>query len=132
MRVAQAGDLALFVSPAVKRREDKRFLVRLEPGKSLHTHRGLIAFDECIGREWGRWVRTHIGHLFLILEPSTADLIRDIKRTTQIIFPKDIGYILMKLSIRPGITVIEAGTGSGGLTLALARAVGPAGRVISY
>ena len=132
MRMAQAGDLALFVSRAARRREEKRFLARLAPGEKLHTHRGIVAFDDCIGGEWGRVVRSHLGHPFLILEPSTADLVRDIRRTTQIIFPKDVGYILMKLSIRPGITVVEAGTGSGGLTLALARSVGPAGRVISY
>ncbi|HET7376626.1 MAG TPA: methyltransferase domain-containing protein, partial [Anaerolineae bacterium] len=69
---------------------------------------------------------------FLLLDPSTADLIQDIKRTTQIIFPKDAAYILMRLSIQPGSTVIEAGSGSGGLTTALARAAMPGGRVISY
>ncbi|HLF27441.1 MAG TPA: tRNA (adenine-N1)-methyltransferase [Anaerolineae bacterium] len=132
MRIAQAGDLALFVSQAVKRRGEKRFLVRLKPNEQLHTHRGIVAFDDCIGQAWGRYVQSHLGHPFLILEPSTAELIRDIKRTTQIVFPKDVGYIVMKLSIQPGITVIEAGTGSGGLTLALARIVGATGRVISY
>lgn len=132
MRLAQAGDLALFISPAFRRRAEKRFLLRLKPGERLHTHRGIIAFDDCIGAEWGRYIRSHTGHLFLLLEPSTADLVRDIRRTTQIIFPKDIGYILMKLSIQPAITVVEAGTGSGGLTLALARSVGATGRVISY
>ena len=127
MRVAQAGDLALFIS-----RDHKQFLVRLKPGESLHTHRGIVAFDECIGGSWGRDIQSHLGYPFMILEPSTADLVRQIKRTTQIIFPKDVGYILMKLSIQPGVTVVEAGTGSGGLTLALARAIGPGGRVISY
>lgn len=127
MHMAQAGDLALFIS-----RDHKTFLVRLKPGEKLHTHRGMIAFDDCIGGTWGRDVQSHLGYPFLILEPSTADLIRDIRRTTQIIFPKDAGYIIMKLSIRPGVTVVEAGTGSGGLTLALARLVGPTGRVISY
>jgi tRNA (adenine57-N1/adenine58-N1)-methyltransferase len=127
MPTAQAGDLALFIS-----RDHKTFLVRLTPGEKLHTHRGTLAFDECIGAAWGRDVQSHLGYPFLIVEPSTADLIRDIRRTTQIIFPKDVGYIVMKLSIQPGISVVEAGTGSGGLTLALARLVGPAGRVISY
>jgi len=132
MRFVQAGDLALFISPAVRRREEKRFLVRVKPGEHLHTHRGMISFDECIGGTWGRWVRSHTGQAFLILEPSTADLIRDIRRTTQIIFPKDVGYIVMKLAIQPGVTVVEAGTGSGGLTLALARLAGGAGQVVSY
>ncbi|MGH2594044.1 MAG: tRNA (adenine-N1)-methyltransferase [Anaerolineae bacterium] len=127
MGMAHAGDLALFVS-----RDHKRFLVRLKSGETLHTHRGIVAFDDCIGGAWGRDIQSHLGYPFLILEPSTADLVRDIKRTTQIIFPKDVGYILMKLSIQPGITVVEAGTGSGGLTLALARIAGTTGRVISY
>jgi tRNA (adenine57-N1/adenine58-N1)-methyltransferase len=77
-------------------------------------------------------VATHLGHPLLLLQPSTDDLIRDLKRSTQIMYPKDIGFILMKMSIRPGITVLEAGTGSGGLTTVLAQAVGPQGRVISY
>ena len=63
---------------------------------------------------------------------STFDLIRMLKRTTQIMFPKDIGFVLLKLNVGPGCRVIEAGTGSGGLTLALARAVGESGRVYSY
>jgi tRNA (adenine57-N1/adenine58-N1)-methyltransferase len=73
-----------------------------------------------------------LGYPFVILEPSTCDLVRLIKRTTQIMYPKDIGYVLLKLSIMPGARVIEAGTGSGGLTLALARTVGHEGRVYSY
>jgi tRNA (adenine57-N1/adenine58-N1)-methyltransferase len=77
-------------------------------------------------------MKTHLGYPFLLLDPSTADLIQDIKRTTQIIFPKDVGYILLRLNIQPGVTVVEAGSGSGGLTLALARAAMPGGRVISY
>ena len=69
---------------------------------------------------------------FLILEPSTHDLIRYLKRTTQIIFPKDAAYIVTRLNLYPGRRIIEAGTGSGGLTTALARAVMPTGRVYSY
>ena len=126
-RLVQPYDTALFIS-----RDHKRFLVRLVPGETLHTHRGTIPHDECIGGVWGRELRTHLNYPFLLLDPSTADLIQDIKRTTQIIYPKDIGYILIKLNIQPGVTVLEAGSGSGALTLALARAVLPGGRVISY
>jgi len=126
-RLVQPYDTALFIS-----RDHKRFLVRLTPGETLHTHRGTIPHDECIGGAWGRELRTHLNYPFLLLDPSTADLIQDIKRTTQIIYPKDIGYILIKLNIQPGVTVLEAGSGSGALTLALARAALPGGRVISY
>ncbi len=113
-------------------RDHKRFLIRLVPGESLHTHRGIIKHDDCIGGVWGREMLTHLNYPFLLLDPSTADLVQDIKRVTQIIFPKDIGYILMKLNIQPGVTVLEAGSGSGGLTLALAQHAHPGGRVVSY
>ncbi len=68
----------------------------------------------------------------MLLRPSTDDIVRNLERSTQIIYPKDAGYILMKLSIAPGCRVVEAGTGSGGLTLVLANAVRPTGRVTSY
>ncbi len=126
-RIVQPNDVALLIS-----KDHKRYLIRLTPGEALHTHRGIIQHDDCIGGAWGRELRTQLDYPFLLLDPSTADLIQDIKRTTQIIFPKDVGYILLKLSIQPGMTVIEAGSGSGGLTLALARAALPGGHVISY
>lgn len=125
--LVQPHDVALLIS-----RDHKRFLIRLVSGEQLHTHRGIIQHDACIGGQWGREILTHLDYPFLLLDPSTADLIQDIKRTTQIIFPKDAAYILMRLSIQPGSIVIEAGSGSGGLTTALARAAMPGGRVISY
>ncbi len=126
-RIVQPYDTALLMS-----RDHKRFLIRLVPGETLHTHRGIIKHDDCIGGVWGREMLTHLNYPFLLLDPSTADLVQDIKRVTQIIFPKDIGYILMKLNIQPGVTVLEAGSGSGGLTLALAQHAHPGGRVVSY
>lgn len=127
MAHAKAGDIIQLVG-----RDKKYFVLRLEPGARLETHRGIVEHASLIGSELGTEVRTHLGHAFLLLEPSTDDLIRDIKRSSQIIFPKDIGFILMKLAIRPGLTVIEAGSGSGGLTTVLAQMVGASGRVISY
>ncbi len=127
MWMAQEGDLVLLMA-----QNRKSFIVRLERGGELHTHKGMIRFDDLIGQPLGREVRTHLGHPFLVLEPSLHDLIKDLRRTTQIMFPKDIGYLLLKMNIGPGSRVVEAGTGSGGLTLALARAVGPMGRVFSY
>jgi len=124
---AQPDDLALLAG-----RDRKSFIVRLEPGSQFHTHRGVIAHDDLIGIPWGTQIATHLGHPVLLLRPSTDDLVRDLKRTTQIIYPKDAGYILMKMSIAPGCRVVEAGTGSGGLTLTFAQAVSPTGRVYSY
>jgi tRNA (adenine57-N1/adenine58-N1)-methyltransferase len=125
--LTQEGDLVQLIG-----RDHKYRLVRLHTGAELHTHRGLLKHDDMIGKPWGARVDSHIGRPFYLLPPSLHDLLRDTKRSSQIIFPKDIGYILLKLSITPGSTVIEAGTGSGAFTTALATAVGPQGRVISY
>lgn len=127
MAVAAENDLVLLIG-----RDRKQFIVRLQPGGELQTHRGCIAHDELLGRPLGREVHSHLGYPFVVLQPSTFDLIQQLKRTTQIMYPKDIGYVLLRLDVKPGSRVIEAGTGSGGLALALARAVGPEGRLYSY
>ena len=127
MHLAQEGDLVLLIS-----QDCKQFIVRLQTGGQLQTHRGCINHDDLLNQRLGREIHSHVGYPFVILEPSTCDLISELKRTTQIMYPKDIGYVLIKLNITPDSRVIEAGTGSGGLTLALARALGPAGRLYSY
>jgi tRNA (adenine57-N1/adenine58-N1)-methyltransferase len=124
---AQSDDLALLVG-----RDRKTFIIRLEIGSQLHTHRGVVPHDNLIGMPWGTQLSTHLGYPFLLLKPSTDDLVRNIKRTTQIVYPKEAGYILMKMRVVPGSRVVEAGTGSGGLTLVFAQAVSPTGRVYSY
>lgn len=127
MELLKAGDLVLLIS-----RDRKQYLLRLQAGQTFHMSRGAIRHDDLIGGPAGREIRTHLDYPVLVLEASTADLVRRIKRTTQIMFPKDISYVLMRLNLFSGRRVIEAGTGSGGLTLALARQVMPAGRVYSY
>ena len=124
---AQAGDLALLLSG-----DGKRFLIRLTPGEVLHTHRGMIPHDSLIGTSLGRTVHSHLGQPFLALEPSLHDLLLNLPRTSQIMYPKDIGYVLLKLNVGRGKRVLEAGTGSGALTIALAHAVAPDGHVYSY
>jgi len=124
---AQEGDLVLLID-----KKGRRFLTRLTPGAEFHTHHGIIKHDDLIGQPLGREVQTHLGYPFLVLEPSTFDLIQSTRRITQIIYPKDAGYIVLKLNLMPGKRVVEAGTGSGALTLVLARAVMPTGRVFSY
>ena len=126
-KTAQPGDLALLVG-----RDRKSFIIRLEPGSQLHTHRGMVSHDDLIETPWGTQLSTHLKYPFLLLRPSTDDLVRNLKRTTQIVYPKEAGYILMKMRIMPGCRVVEAGTGSGGLTLVFAQAVGSTGRVYSY
>ncbi len=125
--VAQEGDLVLLVAP-----DRKHYLIRLKHGEQWFSHRGSILHDDLIGRPLGRTLSTQHGAAILALEPSTYDLIHEIPRTTQIIYSKDAAQIVLRLSLYPGRTVIEAGTGSAGLTLVLARAVMPSGRVYSY
>lgn len=110
----------------------KTFLRMLEPGATLHTHNGYLQHDDIIGQPYGSQICTHLGAKYYLLQPTTEELVRYIRRSSQIIFPKDSGYIIMKLGVRPGSRVLEAGTGSGGLTLALATMVGESGRVYSY
>ena len=106
--------------------------VRLKKGEVIQTHRGVIQRDDLIGKSWGSQISSHLGRPFFLLKPSIAEIICNTKRNTQILYPKDIGFILLSMDIGPGCIVIEAGTGSGGLTQALAFAVGQTGRVYSY
>lgn len=124
---AQLGDLVQLVSPT-----NKVHIFRLRAGAQLQTHRGVIYHDDLVGKPWGSQVFSHLGSTFYLLQPALATLLQETRRTTQIIYPKDIGFILVMMGIGPGSFVIEAGTGSGALTTALAWAVGPQGRVVSY
>ena len=126
-KTAQAGDLAQMVAEG-----GKSFIIRLEPGASFQSHLGVIEHDVLIGQEWGSQVKTHLDKDFLLLQPALDDLLRQIKRETQIMYPKDIGYLLVTMGIGPGMQIIEAGSGSGALTTALAYSVGPSGYVYSY
>jgi len=107
-------------------------LVRAKSGEVLQTHRGVIPHSEIIGKPWGSQIASHLGNPFFLLEPSIADLVRTTKRNTQIMYPKDIGYILITMGIGPGSRVLEAGCGSGGFTRALAYYVADNGHVYSY
>lgn len=124
---AQEGDLVELVGL-----NHKHFIILLKTGGEQHTHRGIIYHNELIGKAWGSQVHSHSGSPFFMLQPAFNDLLRSIPRRTQIMYPKEIGYILVALGIGPGQHVIEAGTGSGALTTALAYAVGSTGKVISY
>jgi tRNA (adenine57-N1/adenine58-N1)-methyltransferase len=124
---ARAGDIVELVGPRAK-----NFILRLTPGERLQTHRGILYHDDLIGKTWGTQVFSHLGRSYILLQPSLGNLLRETPRTTQIMYPKDIGFILVTLGIRPGQHVLEAGTGSGSLTTALAYTVGPQGHVTTY
>ena len=124
---ARDGDLAQLVGL-----RHKHFIITLQAGAKFETHRGVLQHDDMIGKSWGAQVFSHINAPFFLLQPSLADLLNELPRTTQILYPKDIGYILITMGVGPGQKVLEAGTGSGSMTTALAYAVGSEGRVITY
>lgn len=124
---AREGDLAQLVGLT-----HKHFIFILQAGGEFQSHRGVIKHDDLIGKPWGSQVFSHTGAPFFLLQPSMADILNELPRNTQILYPKDIGYILVQMGISEGQTVLEAGTGSGSMTIALAANVGSSGRVVSY
>ena len=127
MRLARENERVLLVS-----RDHKEYLVRLRKGDLFHTHRGVIAHDDLIDKPLGRVVLSRLGQPFMVLQPSIYDLLLHIKRTSQIIFPKEIGQILLRLDVASCHKIIEAGTGSGALTTALAQTIRDDGVIYSY
>lgn len=109
----------------------RHFLLRLEPGRTFQFHNGSVPHDDLIGAEDGTWVESSGNARLLLLRPRLADFILKMKRGAQVVYPKDLGPILVYADIAPGMTVLEAGTGSGALTMGLARAVGVSGRVVT-
>ncbi|MGH7804951.1 MAG: tRNA (adenine-N1)-methyltransferase [Candidatus Binatia bacterium] len=113
-------------------RKQRRYLKRLRPGATVRVRDGAIAADELIGLPEGARVRTSLGDEFLVLRPRYADVVPRLPRSAQVIYPKDTAMILLAGDVQPGAVVLEAGVGPGALTMALLRAVGAEGRVVSY
>ncbi|MCX7720359.1 MAG: tRNA (adenine-N1)-methyltransferase [Dictyoglomus thermophilum] len=110
----------------------KRYLIQVEREKVFHFHKGYIKHEDIIGIEEGSIVKSSQGANLLVLRPTYSDFILEMPRGAQIIYPKDIATILVFADIYPGARVLEAGIGSGALTIALLQAVGETGTVISY
>jgi len=125
--IVQVGDLAMLFTS-----DYKRYVVQMHPEGATHTHLGVYPHKLLIGATWGATVQSQLGHQALLLQPSLTDLMKTLKRGTQIVYPKDAAYIIHRLSLHAGSRVIEAGTGSGGLTTALAWAVMPTGMVFTH
>ena len=125
--VFQEGDHALIVD-----RRGRRYLVRLRLSATFHSHLGAFAHADLIGQDEGTRITTAQGHTLLAVKPTMADFTRQMPRIATVVYPKDLGAIITFGDIFPGARVLEAGTGSGALTIALMRAVGEGGRVTSY
>jgi tRNA (adenine57-N1/adenine58-N1)-methyltransferase len=123
----QPGDIAQLIDP-----RGKQHILQLSPGGKLQTHLGEIYFNDLFGEYWGSHIKTHTGKNFLLLQPSLHDVLLNIRRSGTIMYPKDMGFILLNMNIVRGTRVIEAGSGSGAFTTALAITVGPEGHVYSY
>jgi tRNA (adenine57-N1/adenine58-N1)-methyltransferase len=110
----------------------RTWIRKVKAGDSFHSNKGIISFDDIIGRPYGIKVQSHSGVVFQIHRPSLADIQISLGRNTQIIYPKDAGTILIETGIGAGSRVAESGTGSGALTYVLANAVGSDGHVYTY
>jgi tRNA (adenine57-N1/adenine58-N1)-methyltransferase len=113
-------------------RKGRRYHILLKAGSSFTFRHGTISHDDIIGVEDGSVVKSCYGEKLLVFRPTLAEYIGKMRKGSQIIYPKDIAAILMLADIFPGAAVLEAGIGSGALTMALLRAVGAGGKVVSY
>lgn len=112
--------------------EKRRFLIQAAPGLKVSSDHGSMDIRQIIGREFGYVGETHLGKPFYCLKPSTADIMMKLKRTTTIVYPKDLGYVLLQTAIGSGSRVIDIGTGSGAMVVALAKIIAPDGMVYTY
>lgn len=125
--ILRPGEPVLFID-----RKERTYLRVLRPGARLSLRGGSLAADELIGLPEGSTVHTSGREAFFLCRPTYAQLIPNLPRQAQVIYPKDTGPILLWGDIHPGARVLEIGTGPAALTIALLRAVGPTGHLTSY
>lgn len=116
----------------VYRDRRRRWLVRPRDTPKLHTHLGVLDVSALVGSEYGITVTTTLGDELTILRPTIEDLVMKIARKTQVIYPKDLGLMVVKLGVHAGSRVVETGTGSGATTALMAYLVQPTGMVYTY
>ena len=103
-------------------RKGRRYLVSLVAGGEFHTHTGRVSHDDVIGQEEGVSTRSTSGSRFSAVRPTLSDFVLTMPRGAQVIYPKDLGPMLMMADVFPGARVVEAGVGSGALSMTLLRA----------
>lgn len=110
----------------------RSWLVKVERNKVMHTHIGIIDIGSTIGKSYGSYIESSLGKRVYLLKPLTYDVVMKSERRTQIVYPKDMGYMASRLGLQSGAKVLEIGLGSGALTTFLASIVKPYGHVYSY
>ncbi|MSP41401.1 MAG: tRNA (adenine-N1)-methyltransferase [Deltaproteobacteria bacterium] len=126
------GPLAADEPVVLLDRKDREYLSRLDQRRPIAIRGGKIAVEDIIGRDEGCVVKSSYNEPFLVFRPSLPQLIPNLPRTAQVIYPKDLGPILIWADLFPGARVVEAGVGAGALSMALLRAIGPEGQLFSY
>ncbi len=127
MKILKNGDIVCLFSE-----KGKKWFVKIE-NRHFSTHEGIVDLQQMVGRQSGDFIMTSTNNKIYFFTPSIEELILHyVKRSTQIIYPKDAGYLILKLGIKEGMQVLEVGTGSGAMTLVLAHFVGDSGRVYTY
>jgi tRNA (adenine57-N1/adenine58-N1)-methyltransferase len=111
-----AGDKVLLIDA-----KERRYLVTLAEGGEFHSHTGVLAHSELIGADEGSVFRSSRGSRFTALRPTLSDFVLKMPRGAQVIYPKDLGPLLMIADIHPGVRVLESGVGSGALSMAMLR-----------
>jgi tRNA (adenine57-N1/adenine58-N1)-methyltransferase len=112
--------------------DSKKWLMKVLRKQQFHTHVGIIDHKKVIGKEYGSAIKTNKGKIIYLLEPTVYDYVMKSQRSTQIVYPKDLGYIAARTGLQSGQTIVEIGTGSGSLTTFLASIVKPRGHVYTY
>ncbi|TSA18420.1 MAG: tRNA (adenine-N1)-methyltransferase [Nitrosopumilales archaeon] len=112
--------------------DSKKWLMKVSKKQQFHTHVGVINHKDVVGKEYGSTIKTNKGKYIYLLEPTIHDYIMKSQRSTQIVYPKDLGYIAARTGLQSGQKVVEIGTGSGSLTTFLASIVNPRGHVYTF
>jgi tRNA (adenine57-N1/adenine58-N1)-methyltransferase len=125
-KIQESSYVLLFHTPR------KKWLTKVASDKKFHTHLGIIDVSSIIGMEYGSVIRTTEGKVIFLMEPTIHDFIMKSERKTQIVYPKDLGYIAARTGLKNGSKVLEIGTGSGALATFMASIVKPEGHIYSF